>query len=41
MGYALGGVCALFHEIEDLVELGGEEVERGEDAAVRSKVVPR
>lgn len=30
---------ALFDEVEDLVEFGGEEVERGHDPAVRAQVV--
>jgi hypothetical protein len=38
--YALDRLSTFLDEIEDLVELGGEEIERGEDGAVWAQVVP-
>ena len=39
-GDALDGVCTFLDEIENLIEFGGEEIERGEDGAVWAEVIP-
>jgi hypothetical protein len=37
--HALDGICALLNQTQDLVELGREQIERGQDAAVRTEIV--
>ena len=36
----LNGVCSLLDNVEHLIELGDEQIERGQDSTVRAEVIP-